>query len=88
MYDLKTIHGKASVMNRLLESIGQTNHVLLNITTVIRPVLLANCIKRYFEINPGALEVVVIKGSKMIVLKRNSVESRDFVKTFLKRYNK
>lgn len=27
MFDLKTIQGKASVMNRLLESVGQTNHI-------------------------------------------------------------
>lgn len=32
-YDLKTISGKASVSNRLEESIGQSNRVLLNITT-------------------------------------------------------
>lgn len=88
MYDLKTIHGKSSVMNRLLESIGQSNHVLLNMTTEIRVVLLANCIKRYFEINPSALEVVILKRNKMIVLKRKSVESKDYIKKFLKRYNK
>ena len=29
MYDLKTIHGKASVINHLLESVGQTIHVLV-----------------------------------------------------------
>lgn len=88
MYDLKTIHGKSSVMNRLLESIGQSNHILLNMTTEIRVVLLANCIKRYFEINPSALEVVIFKKNKMFVLKRKSVESKDYIKKFLKRYNK
>ena len=31
MFDLKTITGKSSVDNRLSESIGQTNRVLLNI---------------------------------------------------------
>ena len=74
MYDLKTILGKASVMNRLHESVGQTTHVLLN--------------KKYFEINPNAMEVLVFKGNKSILLKRTSVESRDFFKTFVKRYNK
>ena len=33
MYDLKTISGSSSVGNRFYESIGQTNRVLLNITT-------------------------------------------------------
>ena len=33
LYDLKTISGKSSADNRLIESIGQANRVLLNITT-------------------------------------------------------
>jgi len=88
MYDLKTIQGKASVMNRLLESVGQTTHVLLNMTTDYRAISLAGSIKKYFEINPNAMEILVFKGNKSILLKRTSVESRDFFKTFVKRYNK
>ena len=88
MYDLKTIHGKASVMNRLLESVGQTTHVLLNMATDYRAVSLASCIKKYFEINPNAMEVLVFKGKKSILLKRSSTESRDFFNTFARRYNK
>ena len=88
MYDLKTIQGKASVMNRLLESVGQTTHVLLNMATDYRAISLAGSIKKYFEINPNAMEILVYKGNKSILLKRTSVESRDFFKTFVKRYNK
>lgn len=88
MYDLKTILGKASVMNRLHESVGQTTHVLLNMATDYRAISLAGSIKKYFEINPNAMEVLVFKGNKSILLKRTSVESRDFFKTFVKRYNK
>ena len=88
MYDLKTIQGKASVMNRLLESVGQTTHVLLNMTTDYRAISLACSSKKYFEINPNAMEVLVFKGNKSILLKRTSVDSRDFFKTFVKRYNK
>ena len=46
MFDLKTIHGKSSVMNRLYESVGQTNHVLLNMTINYRAISLASCIKK------------------------------------------
>lgn len=88
MFDLKTIQGKSSAMNRLLESVGQTNHVLLNMTTSYRAVSLASCIKRYFEINPNAVEILVFKGNKEILVKRNSTGPKDFFKTFAKRYNK
>ena len=88
MFDLKTIQGKSSVMNRLLESVGQTNHVLLNMTTNYRAISLASCIKKYFEINPNSMEILVFKGKKAILVKRNSTESKDFFKTFTKRYNK
>ena len=49
LYDLKTIQGKASVSNRLNESIGQTNRVLLNIKTDYNGRLLASDIKSFFE---------------------------------------
>lgn len=88
MFDLKTIHGKSSVMNRLYESVGQTNHVLLNMTINYRAISLASCIKKYFEINPNAIEILVFKGNKEILVKRSSTESKDFFKTFAKRYNK
>ena len=88
MFDLKTIQGKSSVMNRLLESVGQTKHVLLNMTTNYRALSLASCIKKYFEINPNSMEILIFKGKKAILVKRNSTESKDFFKTFAKRYNK
>ncbi len=88
MYDLKTIHGSSSVMNRLIESIGQTTHVLLNITSNYRAISLAICIKKYFEANPNALEVMVFKGNKSILVKRSSTQRRDFSRTFEKLYNK
>ena len=88
MFDLKTIQGKSSVMNRLLESVGQTNHVLLNMTTNYRAISLASCIKKYFEINPNSMEILIFKGKKAILVNRNSTGSKDFFKTFTKRYNK
>jgi len=45
MYDLKTIQGKGSVFSRLVESIGQVNHVLLNMATDYDSRLLASDIK-------------------------------------------
>ncbi len=88
MYDLKTIQGKASVINRLLESIGQTNHVLLNIATDYNARQLAKDILSYFNFNPNAIEVLVYKGSKNIVVKRKSVIDKEFVKKFMFSYYK
>jgi len=88
MYDLKTIQGKASVINRLLESIGQTNHVLLNIATDDNARQLAKDILSYFNFNPNAIEVLVYKGAKSIVVKRKSVIDKDFVKKFMFSYYK
>lgn len=88
MFDLKTIQGKNSVGNRLKESIGQTDCVLLNMTTNYRAISLASCIKKYFEINPSAMEILVFKSNKAILVKRCSTESKNFFKTFTKKYNK
>ena len=88
IYDLKTISGKASVDNRLKESIGQTNRVILNIMTDYKAGKLARSIMRYFEKNGDGFEVVVFRGSKKISITRQTVADRNFVVTFSKKYYK
>ena len=88
MYDLKTIQGKSSVMNRLKESVGQANHVLLNMATDYNATALARCIKKYFELNPLAMEVMLFKGAKVIVVTRRTVTDKMFFNTFTKKYSK
>ena len=88
MFDLKTIMGKASASNRLLESIGQTYHVLLNMITDYDSRLLARDIKTYFEVNREAREVLIMKGNKCLSISRKFVEGKDYVKMFMKRFLK
>ena len=88
MYDLKTIQGKASIINRMAESIGQTNHVLLNMATTYNGRLLATQIKRYFELNPQASEVLIFKGGQAISIKRGYALDKYFVLSFSKKYGK
>ena len=86
MFDLKTIHGKTIVGSRLIESIGQTNHVVLNMTISYEPRLLAKDVQHYFEINKEAREVLIIKGNKFLSVSRRFVEGKDYIKMFMKRY--
>ena len=88
MFDLKTVTGKNSVGNRLTESIGQTNRVLLHMTADYNPSTLARSIKRYFELNPYACEVIVYKGKKEISVTRKSLDDVNFFRTFIRRYGK
>ena len=88
MFDLKTITGKNSVDNRLSESIGQTNRVLLHMTADYNPGTLARSIKRFFELNPYAREVLVYKGKKEISVMRKSLDDVNFFRTFIRRYTK
>ena len=88
LYDLKTVHGKGSIGTQLFDSIGQTNRVLLNMTTDYNARLLASDIKTYFETNQDALEVLIFKGKKILPVNRIQVESPDFNRVFRKRYEK
>lgn len=88
MFDLKTISGKTSASSRLLESVGQTNHVVLNMVANYSPRLLAKDVQFYFEVNKEAREVLIIKGSKFLSVSRKFVEGKDYVKMFIKRYLK
>ena len=88
IYDLKTIHGKASAGNRLKESIGQTNRVLLNMRCEYKAQILALDIRAYFEASPSALEVLVLKGRKLISVKKNMAQSKQFTNIFRKLYER
>ena len=66
MFDLKTISGSNSVGNRLKDSIGQTNCVLLNLVCDYNVRNLTTEIKRYFEMSTDASEVLIFTGRKTI----------------------
>ncbi len=88
VYDLKTIIGKNSAINRLRESIGQANRVLLNMRCEYKAKVLALDIKTYYETSPEAREVLVFKGRKQISIKRNMALSKQFPSTFRRLYEK
>jgi len=83
MFDLKTITGKNSVGNRLSESIGQTNCVLLNLQVDYNIRRLTQDIRHYFEISTNIQEVLIYKGIKEISIKRNIALSKGFLKMMM-----
>ena len=87
-YDLKTIQGKASVMNRLQDSIGQSNRVLLHITTNYNGTALARSINKYFERNVRAVEVLIFKGTKVLTITNRTIKDKHFIGTFCRLYYK
>jgi len=88
IYDLKTITGKASVINRLRESIGQCNQIIVNMATNYDARQLGKDIRQFFVLNPNAIEVMIFKGGRQILIKRGYALSPNFVKVFMMRYNK
>ena len=88
MYDLKTIQGKGSVNSRLIESMGQSDHILLNMATEYNGRYLASDIKSYFEMNSHAIEVLIFKGNKIISVKRGLVANPMFNRIFRRLFEK
>ena len=88
MFDLKTISGKNSVRSRLVESIGQSNRVLLNMPSGYNTRLLAADIKSYFELNEAALEVLLFKGKSELSVYRRFASNSRFYAEFKKTYEK
>ena len=86
LYDLKTVHGKGSVGTQLFDSIGQTNRVLLNMTTDYNPRVLAKDIRRYFERNANAVEVLIMKGTRTISVIREDTLGRSYIRNFMMKY--
>ena len=88
LFDLKTIVGKNSVGNRLQDSIGQTNRVLLNVVADVNPMVLARSIRKYFECNAEAIEVLIFKGGKTLSIIKNDTLHPQFFKLFVSKYTK
>ena len=78
----------ASVSTQLLDSVGQSNRILLNMTSDYNVRLLASDIKMYFEANKNAVEVLLYKGKKALSVNRYSAQSPMFHKQFRKKYEK
>lgn len=87
-YDLKTIFGKSSVGQDLIDSIGQCNRILLNMITEYNTRSLAFDIKRYFEVNRNASEVLIFKGRKRISVNRLMVSDGAFLFMFKRIYER
>ena len=83
MFDLKTIVGRNSIGNRLKESIGQTNSVLLNLRCNYGVRKMTDEIRRHFEMSPSAIEVLIFSGDKEISVKRNIATSKGFLKMMM-----
>ena len=86
MYDLKTITGQSSLGNRLIESIDQTNRVLINVCATYNARVMAVQIKNYFNVNPYALEVLIYKGKKTFSVTRRFVENPLYMVQFRQKY--
>ena len=88
MFDLKTISGKNSVGNRLKDSIGQTNCVLLHLVCDYNVRNLTQEIKRYFEMSSEVSEVLIFIGKKEISIRRNIATSKGFLKMMINCFRK
>lgn len=88
LFDLKTISGRNIVEAQLMSSVGQSNRALLNLTIDYNPSALARGIKKYFERNDAALEVLIFKGKKALSITRDLTLSSDYYRIFMRRYVK
>ncbi|MDY2935704.1 MAG: hypothetical protein SOT20_05660 [Candidatus Cryptobacteroides sp.] len=87
LYDLKTITGLSSVGNRLADSKGQANRIVLNIISKYNPKSLTKVIRSYFYQNNDALEVKVLKWNKLIDVNKSDI-SEKFDVSFVREYVK
>ena len=87
-YDLKTIFGRSSVGQDLIDSIGQCNRILLNMQVEYSTRLLTSDIKTYFEVNKHATEVLIFKGHKRLSVNRRLTLNPAFYSVLKKMYEK
>ncbi len=77
-YDVKTILGKNSVSNRLIESIEQSNRVILSIKNDYDARKLYKEVQRFFDNNTKAQQVIILIKNKEIVLNKEMMKESTF----------
>ena len=60
--------------------------VLLNIQSDYNARFLAKDIRRYFERNSSAVEVLILKGSRTISVKREDTLGQSYIRNFMMKY--
>lgn len=75
LYELKTITGKNSVGNRLVDSSGQSDRVILHFTVRYNPRRLAEEINKYYKTNASVNEIIIFYRRKRLYIRRESVNS-------------
>ena len=86
-YDVKTITGENSVMNRLLEAYEQSHRVILNESATFDSRKMAHTIKSFFMDHPDFLEVVVLNGKKEISITSEWARTKRFEREFRKAHD-
>ena len=86
LYDLKTVYGKTSVDTQLLDSVGQANRIILNMTSDYNSRRLAKDVRRYFERNANAVEVLIMKGARTISVIREDTIGQSYIRNFMMKY--
>jgi hypothetical protein len=87
MYDVKTITGEASVMNRLTDSLKQTRRVILNEASTFDSRKMAHTLKSFFIENPDFLEVLIFKGKKEISVSSEWAHTKRFEREFRREHD-
>ena len=73
LYELKTVFGKHSIGNRLLEASSQSNRVLLSFTRKYNPRQLAKELIQLFHADKAMVEVLIFYKGKQFLVKRRAV---------------
>ena len=78
--NLKANHNKASE--------SQAKKVILNVSGQVSSNAVSHALKKHFDKNPDAIEALVYKGKKSIVVSRQWANKNSFYKEFNSQYNK
>ncbi len=85
-FEAKTINGKSTIKQRLLEASTQSDRVVLDIIGVSNPNDIAENVKWFFEKNDDVKEILMFKKSRPIYVSRRKFDSKNFVKKFIKEW--
>lgn len=87
-YEGKTLYGKNSLDHRLSKGAHQADRTIVNVVSSVNARYVAKEVKRAFVQNRDFNEVILLKGSRIIVIRRKDAMHKSFDHRFLTIWNK
>lgn len=85
-FEGKTINGKSTIKQRLIEASTQSDRAILDIVGTNDINEISDSIKWFFENNDSVIEIIIFRRSKLILIEKDDIKDKFFKESLRKKW--